>query len=82
MVGLWKFANVKSAILFLIGLIVVAIPAVLLIYVVPFVIKQAIVNFVSMSFGAIWTGIGLVYIIPSLQNKFEWIVYTHNALVS
>lgn len=78
MVGAWKYKNYKSVILFLVAVAILSIPAVFLILIVPTLIKQAIAVFISMSIGAIWTGIGLVYMIPALKNKFHWIIYTKN----
>jgi hypothetical protein len=82
MVGLWKFANVKSVILFLVALSFVCVPSAVLIFAIPTVINGAISKYLSMSIGAIIGGISLVYVIPLLQNKFNWIVYTNNQLIS
>jgi accessory gene regulator protein AgrB len=76
MLGLWKFNGLRSVGLYIAGLIVIAIPSIILIVAIPTFSKQVEVNFVLMVIGAVWGGIGLTFIISLLQNKFKWVAYT------
>lgn len=40
MLGLWKFTDIKSVILYIVGLIAIGIPAVILIIIIPTFSKQ------------------------------------------
>jgi hypothetical protein len=76
MLGLWKFYSIKSIAFYIVGLVAIAIPALILIVVIPAVSKQVEVNFFLMASGAVWGGIGLAFVIPWLQNRFVWVTYT------
>jgi hypothetical protein len=46
---------------------------------IPRLIGQVIIRYIFMAIGAIYAGIGLIYILPSLQNKYEWVTYDRNS---
>lgn len=77
MLGQWKSYGIKSFGFYILGLLGIAVPAVLLIKVIPSVSKEAEINFFLMVFGAVWAGIGLAFVIPWLQNRFGWVAYTN-----
>lgn len=80
MLGIWSFKSTSSIIKFYVALaVVVGIPSGLLILLIPRLIGQAIIRYIFMAIGTIYAGIGLVYILPLLQNKFEWVTYDRNS---
>lgn len=80
MLGIWSFKSTASIIKFHVALtVVVGIPSGLLILLIPRLIGQAIIRYIFMAIGTIYAGIGLVYILPLLQNKFEWVTYDRNS---
>ena len=80
MLGIWSFKDTASIIKFHVALaVVVGIPSGLLILLIPRLIGQVIIRYIFMAIGAIYAGIGLIYILPSLQNKYEWVTYDRNS---
>jgi hypothetical protein len=66
MLGLWKFYGIKSIAFYIVGLVAIAVPAIILITIIPAFSKNVEVNFFLKVAGAVWGGIGLAFVIPWL----------------
>lgn len=80
-VGHWTFKNIRSIFYFWAAIIfIVAFPTTIFVVILPMIIKQAIINFIFMAFGLIWAGISLVFVVPAIQNKYEWVTYDNTSI--
>lgn len=76
LVGRWDFRSTKSRLRYCVAFIVLVTPSIVLFLVIPTMVGPNMAAYFSKILSMIWAGMCLSFALPTVLNRFDWIVYS------